>query len=127
MPIAMVTSKHLEIQGFQLWVRSLGGAELGSSSSGALMWFQTEARAGRVGEVGIGGAGSRLGISQDPSVWSLCERATQRGSFRAVGLLLWQLSTPHEPGGNSTVPLNHVASEIIHCHLYCIATMTIQS
>ena len=50
MPITMVTTKHLEIQGFQLWVRSLGGAELGGSSSGALVWFQTEARAGRVGK-----------------------------------------------------------------------------
>lgn len=45
----MVTTKHCEIQGFQLWVRCLGGAELGGSSSGALVWFQTEARAGRVG------------------------------------------------------------------------------
>lgn len=67
MPITMVTTKHLEIQGFPLWVRSLGGAGLGSSSSGALMWFQTEARAGRVGEGDTGGAGSRPGISQDPS------------------------------------------------------------
>lgn len=66
MPIVMVTTKHLEIQGFQLWVRSLGGAGLGSSSSGALMWLQTEARAGGAG--GTGGAGSRPGISQDPSM-----------------------------------------------------------
>lgn len=39
------------------------------------MWFQAEARAGRVGEVGsIGGAGSRLGILRTPSVWSLSVR-----------------------------------------------------
>lgn len=60
MPITMVTTKHLEIQGFQLWVRSLGGAELGGSSSGALVWFQTEARAGRVGK----GVQEELGADQ---------------------------------------------------------------